>query len=154
MNRYILIIVFLICPLLVQAQSKDTKKISSEVSSQEAGTLVNTEEIFQKLIDKCDDVNLLMLRARIRLELPRIDKSDAEKVEKMLLEGFEMCAQKNPEEAKVKLTEAYDIAKKAASERFGQTGTGGLETVKKEVETIKDKDISNGTKDKPWWKFW
>ena len=154
MNRYILIIVFLICPLLVQAQSKDTKKISSEVSSQEAGTLVNTEEIFQKLIDKCDDVNLLMLRARIRLELPRIDKSDAEKVEKMMLEGFEMCAQKKPEEAKVKLTEAYDIAKKAASERFGQTGTGGLETVKKEVETIKDKDISNGTKDKPWWKFW
>jgi hypothetical protein len=154
MNRYILIIVFLICPLLVQAQSKDTKNISSEVSSQEAGTLVNTEEIFQKLIDKCDDVNLLMLRARIRLELPRIDKSDAEKVEKMLLEGFEMCAQKKPEEAQVKLTEAYDIAKKAASERFGQTGTGGLETVKKEVETIKDKDISNGTKDKPWWKFW
>ena len=154
MNRYILIIVFLICPLLVQAQSKDTKNISSEVSSQEAGTLVNTEEIFQKLIDKCDDVNLLMLRARIRLELPRIDKSDAEKVEKMLLEGFEMCAQKKPEEAQVKLTEAYDIAKKAASERFGQTGTGGLETVKKEVETIKDKDISNGTKGKPWWKFW
>ena len=154
MNRYILIIVFLICPLLVQAQSKDTKKISSEVSSQEAGTLVNTEEIFQKLIDKCDDVNLLMLRARIRLELPRIDKSEADTVEKMLLEGFEMCAQKKPEEAQVKLTEAYDIAKKAASERFGQTGTGGLETVKKEVETIKDKDISNGTKDKPWWKFW
>ena len=154
MNRYILIIVFLISPLLVQAQSKDTKKISSEVSSQEAGTLVNTEEIFQKLIDKCDDVNLLMLRARIRLELPRIDKSDAEKVEKMMLEGFEICSKNNPEEAKVKLTEAYDIAKKAASERFGQTGTGGLETVKKEVETIKDKDISNGTKDKPWWKFW
>ena len=154
MNRYILIIVFLICPLLVQAQSKDTKKISSEVSSQEAGTLVNTEEIFQKLIDKCDDVNLLMLRARIRLELPRIDKSDAEKVEKMMLEGFEICSKNNPEEAKVKLTEAYDIAKKAASERFGQTGTGGLETVKKEVETIKDKDISNGTKDKSWWKFW
>ena len=154
MNRYILIIVFLICPLLVQAQSKDIKKISNEVSSQEAGTLVNTEEIFQKLIDKCDDVNLLMLRARIRLELPRIDKSDAEKVEKMMLEGFEICSKNNPEEAKVKLTEAYDIAKKAASERFGQTGTGGLETVKKEVETIKDKDISNGTKDKPWWKFW
>ena len=154
MNRYILIIVFLICPLLVQAQSKDTKNISSEVSSQEAGTLVNTEEIFQKLIDKCDDVNLLMLRARIRLELPRIDKSNAEKVEKMMLEGFEICSKNNPEEAKVKLTEAYDIAKKAASERFGQTGTGGLETVKKEVETIKDKDISNGTKDKPWWKFW
>ena len=95
-----------------------------------------------------------MLRARIRLELPRIDKSDADTVEKMLFEGFEMCAQKKPEEAKVKLTEAYDIAKQAASERFGQTGTGGLETVKKEVETIKDKDISNGTKDKPWWKFW
>lgn len=154
MNRYILIIVFLIYPLLVQAQSKDTKNISNEVSSQEAGTLVNTEEIFQKLIDKCDDVNLLMLRARIRLELPRIDKSDAEKVEKMMLEGFEICSKNNPEEAKLKLTEAYDIAKKAASERFGQTGTGGLETVKKEVETIKDKDISNGTKDKPWWKFW
>lgn len=154
MNRYILIIVFLIYPLLVQAQSKDTKNISNEVSSQEAGTLVNTEEIFQKLIDKCDDVNLLMLRARIRLELPRIDKSDAEKVEKMMLEGFEICSKNNPEEAKVKLTEAYDIAKKAASERFGQTGTGGLETVKKEVETIKDKDPSNGTKDKPWWKFW
>ena len=154
MNRYILIIVFLICPLLVQAQSKDTKNISNEVSSQEAGTLVNTEEIFQKLIDKCDDVNLLMLRARIRLELPRIDKSDAEKVEKMMLEGFEICSKNNPEEAKVKLTEAYDIAKQAASDRFGQTGTGGLETVKKEVETIKYKDPSNGTKDKPWWKFW
>ena len=154
MNRYILIIVFLICPLLVQAQSKDTKKISSEVSSQEAGTLVNTEEIFQKLIDKCDDVNLLMLRARIRLESSRINKSNDEEVEKMLLECFEMCAKKKPEEAKVKLTEAYEIAKKAASEKFGQSGTGGLETVKKDVEPPKDTNSSNGTKDKPWWKFW
>ena len=154
MNRYILIIVFLIYPVLVQAQSKDTKNISNEVSSQEAGTLINTEEIFQKLIDKCDDVNLLMLRARIRLELPRIDKSDADTVEKMLLEGFEMCAQKKPEEAKVKLTEAYEIAKKAASEKFGQSGTGGLETVKKDIEPLKDINSSNGTKDKPWWKFW
>ena len=151
MNRYILIIVFLICPLLVQAQSKDTKNISNEVSSQEAGTLINTEEIFQKLIDKCDDVNLLMLRARIRLELPRIDKSDADTVEKMLFEGFEMCAQKKPEEAKVKLTKAYEIAKKAASEKFGQTGTGGLETVKKDSEPL---NSSGDKKDKPWWKIW
>ena len=154
MNKLIIAIVIAIFPFITYAQTKSVNELTEEAASQGAGKLVNTEEIFQKLIDKCDDVNLLMLRARIRLELPRIDKSDAEKVEKMLLEGFEMCAQKKPEEAQVKLTEAYDIAKKAASERFGQTGTGGLETVKKEVETIKDKDISNGTKDKPWWKFW
>ena len=154
MNKLIIAIVIAIFPFITYAQTKSVNELTEEAASQGAGKLVNTEEIFQKLIDKCDDVNLLMLRARIRLELPRIDKSDAEKVEKMMLEGFEICSKNNPEEAKVKLTEAYDIAKQAASERFGQTGTGGLETVKKEVETTKDKDPSNSTKDKPWWKFW
>ena len=154
MNKLIVAVVIAIFPYITYAQTKSVNELTEEAASQGAGKLVNTEEIFQKLIDKCDDVNLLMLRARIRLELPRIDKSDAEKVEKMLLEGFEMCAQKKPEEAQVKLTEAYEIAKKAASEKFGQSGTGGLETVKKDIETLKDTNSSNARKDKPWWKFW
>ena len=154
MNKLIIAVVIAIFPFITYAQTKSVNELTEEAASQGAGKLVNTEEIFQKLIDKCDDVNLLMLRARIRLELPRIDKSDAEKVEKMMLEGFEICSKNNPEEAKVKLTEAYDIAKKAASERFGQTGTGGLETVKKDIEPLKDTNSSNGINDKPWWKFW
>ncbi len=154
MIKYLLIVILSVLPFISYAQDKETNQVNSLVPSQAAGNLVNTDEIFQKLVDKCDDVNLLMLRARIRLELPRIEKTEAETVQKMMIEGFEICSQKKPEEARVILTKAYEIAKKAASEKFGQTGTGGLETVKKDVENKKDKDTSNGAKDKPWWKLW
>ena len=154
MIKYLLIVILSVLPFISYAQDKETNQVNSLAPSQAAGNLVNTDEIFQKLVDKCDDVNLLMLRARIRLELPRIEKTEAETVQKMMIEGFEICSQKKPEEARVILTKAYEIAKKAASEKFGQTGTGGLETVKKDVENKKDKDTSNGAKDKPWWKLW
>ena len=154
MIKYLLIVILSVLPFISYAQDKETNQVNSLAPSQAAGNLVNTDEIFQKLVDKCDDVNLLMLRARIRLELPRIEKTEAETVQKMMIEGFEICSQKKPEEAKVILTKAYEIAKKAASEKFGQTGTGGLETVKKDIEPLKDTNSSNGIKDKPWWKFW
>lgn len=154
MIKYLLIVILSVLPFISYAQDKEANQANSLAPSQAAGNLVNTDEIFQKLVDKCDDVNLLMLRARIRLELPRIEKTEAETVQKMMIEGFEICSQKKPEEAKVILTKAYEIAKKAASEKFGQTGTGGLDTVKKDVENKKDKDTSNGAKDKPWWKLW
>lgn len=151
MIKYLLIVILSILPFISYAQDKETNQANSLAPSQAAGNLVNTDEIFQKLVDKCDDVNLLMLRARIRLELPRIKKTEAETVQKMMIEGFEICSQKKLEEAKVKLTKAYEIAKKAASEKFGQTGTGGLETVKKDSEPL---NSSGDKKDKPWWKIW
>ena len=59
---------------------------------QEAGKLTDTEAVFQKLVEQCDNVDMLMLRARIRLELPRTTDDAADTAKDKLLQGFELCA--------------------------------------------------------------
>lgn len=79
----------------------------------------NTEETFQALIEQCDNVDALMLRARIRLQLPRTTEEAAAKAQKMLDEGFAQCGGGDLEGAKVTLAEALAIAEAGATENFG-----------------------------------
>lgn len=79
----------------------------------------NTEETFQALIDQCDNVDALMLRARIRLQLSRTTEAAAAKAQKMLEDGFAQCGSGDLEGAKVTLAEALAIAEKGTTENFG-----------------------------------
>jgi len=155
MYKILLTISFFLISNLAYAENKELKELSNEAEKQEAGKLVNTEEIFKKLTEKCDETDVLVLRARIRLELPRIDKNTASEVEKMMMNGLELCSEKKIDEAKKLLTSAYKKAQDAASIKFGQKGTGAIKGVKMSDTTkalTKDGSIDN--EKKPWWKFW
>ncbi len=155
MYKILLTISFFLISNLAYAENKELKELSNVAEKQEAGKLVNTEEIFKKLTEKCDETDVLVLRARIRLELPRIDKNTASEVEKMMMNGLELCSEKKIDEAKKLLTSAYKKAQDAASIKFGQQGTGAIKGVKMSDTTkalTKDGSIDN--EKKPWWKFW
>ncbi|MEO1495018.1 MAG: hypothetical protein AAFV19_22975 [Pseudomonadota bacterium] len=79
----------------------------------------NTEETFQALIEQCDNVDALMLRARIRLQLPRTTQEAAAKAQKMLDDGFAQCGSGDLESAKATLAEALAIAEAGTTENFG-----------------------------------
>ena len=98
---------------------------------QQAGNTesTNTEETFQKLIDQCDDTDALMLRARIRLQLPRTTEEAAANAQRMLDEAFATCGSGDLEAAKVKLNEALAVAEAGATEKFG-TDASVAETAK------------------------
>ena len=106
-RTFALILMVLTTPALAQQQQ----------AGNEAST--NTEETFQALIDQCDNIEALMLRARIRLQLPRTTEEAAEKAQKMLDDGFAQCGSGDLEGAKATLTEALAIAEAGATENFG-----------------------------------
>lgn len=113
----------------------------------------NTEATFQALIDKCDDTDALMLRARIRLQLPHTTEDAAATAQKMLDDGFATCGSGDLEGAKTILAEALDIAEAGATVTYGATEdetTSADEDVPENVEQASEE--KNG--DKPWWKLW
>ena len=79
----------------------------------------NTEETFQALIDQCDDTDALMLRARIRLQIPRTTPDAATKAQEMLDQAFATCGGGDLEGAKSMLEEALAIAEAGTTENFG-----------------------------------
>ncbi|MEL6515975.1 MAG: hypothetical protein AAFY06_15915 [Pseudomonadota bacterium] len=122
---------------------------------QQAGNAASTdtEATFQALIDKCDDTDALMLRARIRLQLPHTTDDAAATAQKMLDDGFATCGGGDLEGAKTILTEALDIAEAGATVTYGATdaeATGADENASENVEQASEE--KNG--EKPWWKLW
>ena len=118
---------------------------------QQAGPATDTEAAFQALVDACDDVDALMLRARIRLQLPRTTEVAAAAAEEMLREGFQTCADGDPEAGKARLTEALEIAEAGTSEVFA---AGEDEAAAETQETAVEETAAEETPDRPWWKFW
>jgi len=88
---------------------------------QQAGNTAstNTEETFQALIDKCDNIDALMLRARIRLQLSRTTEEAAEKAQEMLNNAFALCGEGRLDTAKNILEQALSLAEEGVTERFG-----------------------------------
>ena len=118
---------------------------------QQAGIATDTDAAFQALVDACDDVDALMLRARIRLQLPRTTEVAAAAAKEMLREGFQTCADGDPEAGKARLTEALEIAEAGTSEVFA---AGEDEAAAETQETAVEETAAEETPDRPWWKFW
>lgn len=128
--------------------------VSSPVFAQEqqAGNEAsrNAEETFKKLVEKCDNTEALILRARIRLLINRTtDEAKAEGT-KLLTQGFEECAAGKTDEAIATLKKAYAILDKGATEKFGQDATAKV----KKAEAEKPAEAEKTDAKKPWWKFW
>lgn len=123
---------------------------------QQAGTSVDTDAAFQALVDACDDVDALMLRARIRLQLPRTTEEAAAKAQEMLEQGFQTCADGDPDAGKAVLTEALALAEAGTNETFGTDAsviedTAAAEPAEAEVQA---ENAPEEAEEKPWWRFW
>ena len=58
---YLILIINLIISIDVNSQNMQAGNINPE----------STEEVFKSLMDKCDDMDIIMLRGRIRVEIQR-----------------------------------------------------------------------------------
>jgi len=159
MNHFLpLALSLALAPLAVQPVLGQDQQAGDEAST-------NTEDTFQALIEQCDDTDALMLRARIRLQLPRTTPEAAETAQKMLDEGFATCGGGDLDGAKATLTEALAIAEAGATENFGTDATvddddnsadaSDAAEDESEAKTGEASDETNtDDKTKPWWKFW
>ena len=142
---------------------------SAFAQSQQAGNeaSTNADETFKKLIEKCDDTDVLVFRARIRLAMGRLDDQAAiaeltEKTNK----GLSICGEGKIEEAKASLKETLAAADAKVSEKFGQEGDTAEVKAAQSDESGKPKGSSKGSDEdkvaktegqgekKPWWQFW
>ncbi|MFZ8899152.1 MAG: hypothetical protein ACO20X_11495 [Alphaproteobacteria bacterium] len=131
--------IFLILPASAQVQ-----QAGNEASA-------NADATFQKLLDKCDNMEMLMLRARLRLEISRATEDAATRASAMLTDGFEKCAAGQVEAGKTALQEAYEIARMGVTEAYGQDATTKVVVTPKASDEVK----TNGDNaSKPWWKVW
>ncbi len=118
---------------------------------QQAGNAASTnmEETFRKLVEQCDDTDILMLRARIRLDINRTTEQAATQSSGLLKTGLEQCGNGDIDQAKITLTEALSIAKSGAEERFA-----AAEQAKASARAAADEGGKEVAPVKPWWKFW
>ena len=118
---------------------------------QQAGIAASTdtEGTFQALIDACDDVDALMLRARIRLQIPRTSEEAGAEAQTMLDEAFAQCGGGDIDGAKTKLEEALAVAEAGVDEVFATEAAASADTAAAEETPAATED-----QDKPWWRFW
>lgn len=122
---------------------------------QQAGIATDTDAAFQALVDACDDVDALMLRARIRLQLPRTTKEAAATAQEMLRQGFQACADGDAAAGKSQLTKALKIAEEGTSEVFALDKNNATDKLTVDAnETIVVDTTSEDTAKRPWWRFW
>lgn len=147
MSRIIAVVCFVLFALQASAQQQQAGNAAS----------TDTDGTFQTLIDACDDVDALMLRARIRLQLPRTTKEAADEAQSMLEQGFATCGGGDLEGAKSQLTEALAVAEAGVSEKFNieETNQNTQKVALKEVDNASIEEIQKEESEAaPWWKFW
>ncbi|MEO0938775.1 MAG: hypothetical protein AAFY38_11530 [Pseudomonadota bacterium] len=125
---------------------------AAHAQTQQAGTATDTDAAFQALIDACDDTDALMLRARIRLQLPRTTDAAAATAQGMMEEAFAACGEGDPEAAKAQLAEALKIAEDGATEVFAATEAAEAEA--EAAAAAADAAAEEEETTRPWWKFW
>lgn len=125
-----------------------TTSLVAQAQVQQAGNSASTnmEDTFRKLVEQCDDTDVLMLRARIRLDINRTTEQAASESSGLLKTGLEQCGDGKIDDAKQTLTKALSIAKAGAEERFGET-----ESQKSANAVASQKEVAPA---RPWWKFW
>ncbi len=124
--------------------------VPAMAQEQQAGTAVDTDAAFQALIDACDDVDALMLRARIRLQIPRATEEAATTAQQMLDEAFATCGNGDLEAAKTQLAVALELAEAGATERLAAEAPAEPAA----SEAAPAPAAVAAEEKKPWWKIW
>ncbi|MGR3436817.1 MAG: hypothetical protein ACU0CO_18325 [Shimia sp.] len=123
---------------------------------QQAGNAASqdVEGTFQQLIEACDDTDMLMLRARIRLQLPRTTDEAAATAQEMLDQGFATCGEGDLEAGKATLTEALAIAEAGTAETFAVEETVEATPEAEPAADATETTAEDAAEDRPWWRFW
>ena len=88
---------------------------------QGAGNAVNqnAEQTFNALIEACNDVSILGLRARARLEMNRSTEEGQKKIIELMDQGMATCGGGDIPKATELLNEAIAVGKASVTENFG-----------------------------------
>ena len=111
----------------------------------------NAEETFQKLVEQCDNTDMLMLRAKVRLQLSRTTEDAAAQAQSLMEEGFSMCGSGDIATATTKLEEALEVSSAGSDEKFG-TDAQTVQPTSAEAEAEPSQPAQDTSK--PWWKIW
>lgn len=123
---------------------------------QQAGNQASTnaDETFKKLIEKCDDIDALVLRTRVRLALGRLDdQATIKSLNEELDKGLSICGEGKVDEAKIALKKTLEAADANVTEKFGQEGDSAKVTAAPADDKTEAK-VTKAEEKKPWWKFW
>lgn len=119
---------------------------------QQAGNEASTKaaETFQKLIDQCDNVDALTLRARIRLLISRTTPDAAKEAQTLLDQGFAACGKGDMDTAITTLNTALEVADAGTTEVFegGNDATSAAAAPQATQTAATDDDKG------AWWQFW
>ena len=145
-------------PIAVTTAAAICFSTAALAQSQQAGNeaSTNADETFKQLVEKCDDTDALVLRARIRLAMGRLDDTAAVELTKLTNEGLSLCGEGKLDEAKAALNKTLAAAEAKVTEKFGQDETAEVKAAKPEAtdNTDSGKVADTENEKKPWWKFW
>lgn len=146
---------YLILTALCLAIANPVLSTVARAQEQQAGNAASTnaDETFQDLVAKCNDTDVLMLRARIRLVLGRTTEKAAKEGGELLKTGMASCGHGKIDEAKATLNKAYAVVNAGATEKFGQDASAKV-TAAPEKKPAATKASAKSETKKPWWKFW
>ena len=143
---------------LMMLAASVTLTTTALAQEQQAGNdaSARADETFKKLIEQCDNTDVLVLRARIRLALGRTTDAARDEASKMLDQGMATCGEGKIDEAKAQLKKAEEIAQAGVTEKFGQDASAETKPTAAKAEDAKDSDAKSDVtaEKKPWWKFW
>ena len=117
----------------------------------------NADETFKQLIAKCEDTDVLVLRARVRLAMGRLDDQAAiGELTKQTDQGLSLCGEGKIDEAKASLNKTLTAAEAKVTEKFGQDESATVKAAKAEEKKEPATEAGSEKKEeaKPWWKFW
>lgn len=105
---------------------------------QQAGntTSANAEDTFQQLIAQCDNIDVLLLRAKIRLEIGRQPPELAETTTNAMNDGLAICGEGKVDEAVEMLTVALEQAKDGTTQKYGTDASTSEEAKKRTAEML------------------
>ncbi len=115
--------------------------ISLFAQEQQAGNAAsaNAEDTFKKLIEQCDDIDMLTKRAKVRVEYNRATPEAAQQAMDKMEEAFAKCGEGAIDEAKIMMDDAYQIARDGVTENFGVDASAPVQNA--EPETAEDDDM-------------
>ncbi|MEM1306021.1 MAG: hypothetical protein AAGG99_00705, partial [Pseudomonadota bacterium] len=94
--------------------------------------------------------DMLMLRARIRLQFSRTTDAAGKEASALLDQGLAQCGEGKLNEGKATLQKALQVAEAGVNEKM-QEVTATAAAAKKEAQTDEEQKAAEN---KPWWQLW
>lgn len=112
------------------------------------------EETFRALVEKCDNTDVLVLRAQVRNKMSLASEEAAKSASDLLDQGLAKCGEGKLDEAKTDLNKALEVASAGVTDRLGADSNVNVEQTGADQTPATTGDQPEGEAAKPWWQFW